>query len=205
METAVTSATQKASFKDELSFIKTPRRAIRVRDAKAAEKEAAGLSASVDAVAILIRRCRDTVKVIAPRRPLVEDVAASARTFATTFDRPYEESLAAATYFGMIPPGVLAEIGHWGMAERSRCSSCTCANGYAAVILALAQAAAAAVSDQWTVAAIDQHFEKIKASISEPGETNDPRLKAITAAIHQITKAAGLPVPYFAVPQNAEG
>jgi hypothetical protein len=135
------SSIQKATLKDKASFVASPRCRIRSRDATADEKVAAGLTATSDAAALLIKLCKGTLKIIVERHPLHEDVSEAASKFSTLFGRPYEEALTAASLLPLVSPQDLTELSHWLMIVRPGCEKCTCAGGYTPIAVGLAMAA----------------------------------------------------------------
>ncbi len=195
---AAPSAIIKPTMKDRVSFVASPRRAIRTRPATAEEKADAGLSAEADAVAVLIRLCRGTLKVVVAKRPLAGDVTEAASTFATLCGRPQEEALTAAIYFGKIPAGDLAELGHRMIADRASCAhggQCHCAGGYAPLVITLAEAAARAAASPWLLSGLTEHIDKIQAAVSGPINATSPFIKSAADAVSDIVEAAGYPAP----------
>jgi hypothetical protein len=188
---AAPSAILKANLSDRTSFIASPRRAIRTRPATPEEKAEAGLQADAAAKAILLIVCKSTLKVIVQERPLAGDVTEAATTISSTEKRLPAETLDAATHLPLMSPDDLAVLGHRMMEVRPKCARCTCAAGYAPVVVALAQAAAQASHRPWTVTGLTGHFEDIKAVRTRPIVTDTPAVKAVSVAINQIIKAAG--------------
>ncbi len=194
---AAPSAIQKPTLKDRTAFVASPRRAIRTRPATAEERAEAGLSAEADAVAVLIRLCRGTLKVVVAKRPLAGDVTEAASTFATLCGRPQEEALTAAIYFGKIPAGDLAELGHRMMADRASCAHgghCHCASGWVPLVITLAEAAGRAAASPWLLSGLTEHINKIQAAVPGPIRTTSI-IKSAADAVSEIVQAAGYPAP----------
>lgn len=188
------SAIQKATLKDRAAFI-VGRRAIRMRLASADEKVQAGIPVSTDAIAVLIRLCHETIKVVVVERPLAGDVSEAAAIISRLEGRPRAETIAAATYFPLISADDLALLGHQMMAARSGCAQCRCSSGYAPLVAALALAAAEANLKPWAVSGLNEHFSQIKAALPAPLTTSAPDVKAIADAIRTIIRAAGYTEP----------
>jgi hypothetical protein len=200
MESAMTSALQKASLRDRTSFVASPRRAMRVRSATAEEKAAASIEATTDAAAVLIRLCNKTCKIVVVKRELMADVTESARVLADAHGRPFKEAMIAASYFPAIPVNDLCELARAGLDVRLRCAKCQCGAAYIALVFALARAAAWTAARPWTVTSIDgrvnEVIAEVKAAAPAPIRTDLPCIRAESAAIRQITEAAGyLPPP----------
>jgi hypothetical protein len=195
MEPAAPSAIQRASLRDKASFVASPRRAIRVRAASLEEKAEAGILGSVEAKAILLRLCREVIKVIVADHPLVRSVAEPATTFARICGRPAPEVFAAFTTFPIMRSDDLADLAHHVMGVRSGCRECSCAGGYAPVLATLALAAGQARSKPWTVSGLNGHFQSIRAASPGPVDTSNPQIKLVSAAINQVVEAAGY-TPY---------
>jgi hypothetical protein len=193
MET-VFSALQRPTLKDRTNFV-TGRRAIRTRPATVDEKAASGLAVTTDAIAVLIKFCKRTCKAVIADRSLIEDITSAAYVIASAEGRPVEEALAAASFFPLLPAEDLTSLAHTVMEIRPACKGCTCAAGYAPLIVALAQAAARADGKPWTLSRLVGHLDQIKAAASRPLLTDTPRVSAIAGAIHQIIAAAGYAEP----------
>jgi hypothetical protein len=195
---AASSAILKPTLKDRTAFVASPRRAVRTRPATVEERAEAGLSAETEAVAVLLRLCRGTLKVVVAKRPLAGNVTEAASTFATLCGRPQEEALAAATYLGMIPADDIAELGHRMMADRASCSHgghCHCAGGYAPLVITLAEAAARAAASPWLLSGLTEHIDKIQAAVPGPINVTSPFIKSAADAVSDIVEAAGYPAP----------
>lgn len=188
------SAIIKPGLRDRTTFL-AGRRAIRTRPATIKEKAEASIPATIDAVAVLIRLCRETIKVVVAEYPLSGDVAEAATTISMPYGRPHPEALAAATYFSMMSADDLADLAHRMMAARSGCPLCRCGGGYTPIVASLAQAAAQATLKPWAASGLNEHFAKIKLETPTPVETSAPHIKAVVAAINQVVVAAGFPGP----------
>jgi hypothetical protein len=182
------SSIQKASLKDRTSFVASPRSRIRSRDATAEEKLSAGLAATSDAAALLIKLCKGTLKVIVERHPLHEDVSQAAQTFSKLFGRPLKESMTAANLLPLVSPQDLTELGHWLMMVRPGCKECTCAAGYTPLAVGLAMAANGSLS-------LYQHLDRIEAGLPEPADASAPGVKEASDFVRTIIAAAGYQEP----------